>query len=690
MKQFVVSVFVVVALFMIFRPALGQDLGWSPTQGPSATQVNTFGSSGIVFYAGTNTGLYSSTNSGSSWTKNYYVTGIVRDIATKDQSIFVGGSAGVVISSDAGVTWFVRDTGLPQFSLVYAIKDVHDTLFACLGGDGIFRSVDSGKHWTKPYADIANRPANAMIATGTSLMIAEGLGIERSVNNGFSWNEPTDVISNQVVHTFLLKGSAVYAGTDAGVYKSTDDGATWDVSGTGISSNDIISSLTLSGDHKTIFAGTTNPNADVGVYRSIDDGATWSLVNNGLSNLSIQSLFAADGDDRVLAGSLLGISYSTNNGDAWQVASAGLPMVPVTALGSFYHLIYAGGPGNFIFTSNDAGQLWMQHPKGLTRANVTAILSIGSIVFAGTDALPSHSTGGLHISTDYGNSWTQLKNGIPIMAISQIVKYDAAIVVSGDSGIYSSSDNGNSWKQFSPLIATALYSDDTILYVGVKTAQTVWKYGKDFGWVSAGFTETTPIRALIKRAGRLFVGTDSGIYRSPDTVANPWQRIATDTIAIKCFWQNGLLLAAGTTTGIYISSDDGKSWQFQATAGKVQVNALSATTKDVFAATPTGVIKASLFGFAVHASPAESPVLLHVSNPSTDHALIHYTINNAGYTSLIVYGISGKQYGNIFGGHQDTGEYDLNWSTATLPTGTYILRLISGGNQSTAKVSVVH
>ena len=660
-----------------------QNLSWVATKGPYSTTVNTFDTAHGAIFAGTKTGLFESTNGGNLWFAVPSVSGIVYDIATIGTNIYTGG-VGITLSTDSGVTWVVRDSGLPQFPLVYALRNLHDTLYACMGGQGFFRSLDAGKYWAQPSPDIANKTINTMIATGTSLILAEGAGILRSSNNGFSWTEPNGVIADQAVHVFAMKDHVIFAGTEAGVYRSIDDGVTWTESRVGMRADDIVTSLVVSGDDKTIFAGTKDVNSEVGIYRSQDDGNSWQLVNNGLSNLSISSLFTTGTE--IFVGTALGISRSDNNGDSWQTISEGLPKPVVTALGSIYNIAIAGTAGSYSFSSDDAGDHWMQHRKGLTQKNLNTILTFGTTVFAGTDAFPKQGIGGVHRSTDNGITWIQTNTGMPIMSITSLASYGTKIFACGDSGIFSSSDNGNSWKPSSSLfIPKVLYSDDASLYAGMKSA--IWIFTDNAGWEQTTFSQNQNIHAITKKGKYLYAGTDSGVYRDSQSV---WKLITGDTLAVLSLWSNSIIIVAGTKTGMYVSSDDGITWQFQQSAGVIPVNAFCTTNRNLYAGTSSGVIKAPLAQFGVKIFSVGNALSLNVTNPSSGHAIIHYRIDERSNTSVMAYDLLGKECARILNDERDPGEYNLEWNTSSLASGAYILRLVSGGKQASSMINVVH
>lgn len=679
-------------IFCTFIPAWAgaQELAWTTTQGPYSTIVTAFGSDATSLLAGTNHGLFRSMDGGNTWSAAVSAGNPVNDIVVTGSYVYIGGSAGVTVSSDGGVNWAVRDSGLPQFSLVYALKYVKGPVYAALGSDGLYRTTSEGKYWEQLNSGgIENKSIFAIISTPNgSLLLAEGAGVIRSTDNGFSWNEAAGEIANQAVHRFVIKGTNIFAGTDAGIFRSSDDGATWNQFGAGIRGDDIISSLTIAGN--AILAGTTDLNNQTGIYRSVDNGATWAQVNTGLSDLSVYALFASG--DRVFAGTSLGISYSDNSGDLWTTASTGLPKPPIISLTSLYSQVFAGSAGSFIFRSNDAGEHWEISKSGLSRANVSALVTVGATLFAGTDAVVSHGTGGIHRSTDYGNTWTQINEGIPLMPITSLTNIGTKIYSGGDHGVVTSTDDGKNWSQMNTgltdTIVKALSGFRGDLFAG--TLSGVYKASGNWTLKNTGLSNVH-IHALTSTVSSLYAGTDSGVYRHiNDSDGFSWSRVSADSLFVQSLWSNDLLVAAGTKTGIYISSDNGKTWKSQQTAGIVSVDAFCAANRNLYAATNGGVIKAPLGQYGVNSSPAENALWVQATNPSHTRAMIRYSLKDRAEASLTVYDLLGKERAILFHDRRDPGIYDSECNTSLLPSGMYMLRLESAGKQATAVISVVH
>lgn len=664
-----------------------QTLDWVKTQGPYATNITCFEASGGILYCGAGvgigSGLYKSTDNGNTWV--FVLAGFINTIETNGTNLYIGGSSGVTISPDGGTTWVIRDTLLPLFSSVYSIKKVGTTLYACLGSDGFYKSTNEGKSWTEPSA-VSGKTINTLFSMGSTLILGEAFGIMISTNNGSSWTEEGGDIPNHSFYAFAKSGTLLFAGTDAGVYRSSDGGATWNSFGSGIGNDVIISSILVMND-SSIFAGTAIGSPGAGIYRSNDTGKTWQLINSGLPNLSINSLFATG--NQIFAGTTLSISSSSNNGESWQTSSSGLPKAAVTSVTSIYSTVFAGTSGSYIFITDDKGGHWDIREQGLTRPNVSTLFVSGSTLYAGTDsAQPKNQKGGLHISTNYGATWTQVTKGVPIMSVTSVAQSGTSIFVAGDSGVFSSADNGNSWTRFTNDLPTQLYGNDASLYEILRYG--VYKYTESSGWtvVHTGTLDSS-IHAIVEGGSYLFIGTDSGVYRSSDN-GKDWSRVTGDSLHVRCFWEDDLLLAAGTTKGIYLSTDYGNTWQFQLAAGKASVNSLGYGHINLYAGTDSGVVQAPIDQYGVESSSQENSLILQVTNPSSDHAKIHYEIPDRNNISLTAFDLLGNVRAKILNCECEAGKYDLDWNVSALPSGTYMLCLSTKGIQKTAMVSVIH
>ena len=106
------------------------------------------------------------------------------------------------------------------------------TLYAGISYGGVFRSTDSGDHWTAVNAGLTNPyvPSLAITPLTPTILYAgtRGGGVFRSTDSGDHWTAVnTGLTSTQVYSVAInpLTPSTLYAGTRGdGIFRSTDSG----------------------------------------------------------------------------------------------------------------------------------------------------------------------------------------------------------------------------------------------------------------------------------------------------------------------------------------------------------------------------------------------------------------------------------------------------------------------------------
>ncbi|MDP8219990.1 MAG: carboxypeptidase regulatory-like domain-containing protein [Candidatus Stygibacter frigidus] len=72
-------------------------------------------------------------------------------------------------------------------------------------------------------------------------------------------------------------------------------------------------------------------------------------------------------------------------------------------------------------------------------------------------------------------------------------------------------------------------------------------------------------------------------------------------------------------------------------------------------------------------------------NPFNPTTVINYNIPEAGLVNLAIYNVKGQLVETLVSSHQDSGEYNINWSADEQSSGIYFYKLQWGGNQITRK-----
>lgn len=357
---------------------------------------------------------------------------------------------------------------------------------------GLWKTTNGGNSWTTNtdnlpvlgVSDIAIDPSNAnimYIATGDgdlgSLYLdgdTKSIGVLKSTNGGNTWSTTGlnwSTTAQKTIRRLLINPSnpqILIAAASDGIWRTTNGGSTW----SNVRSGYFMDLEFKPTDPNIVYASTyTAWGGGAQIYRSINAGSSWSSVAT-LSdviriNLAVSLNFPAL-VDAVCANTqagLAGLWYSEDSGASFARYFTGhnannLLNSSFNASGEggqgHYDLAYALNPNNAndiwlggvnTWNSTDAGSLWylktMWSPHPSQNPNQTPVVHADKHFIAfhplQNGTMFDCNDGGIYKTTDGGNSWTDLTNGL---GISQIYKIGVAQTISNNI-ICGLQDNGS-------------------------------------------------------------------------------------------------------------------------------------------------------------------------------------------------------------------------------------------------------
>jgi photosystem II stability/assembly factor-like uncharacterized protein len=332
-----------------------------------------------------------------------------------------------------------------------------------LGGN--FLSIDGGQTWVSASRGYTGALVHHLaVAPGQpqTVYAASRTGVFRSDDGGQTWhglayppeglpikiNEITSLAVSPVDPDHVLTAPA-----DAATALYTDDGGqTWmhsPLSRVAGSPNKIVFS---SSDPSIVYASVgdvacaTMPTSTamemicerpgMGVYVSSDGGRSWTSTS--LTDTNVATITVDPQNANILYAVTIdgGILKSSDGGQNWNPANAGLPpmlALELTVDPTNPEILFAGLEGGSIYRSVDGGQSWVQSAAGLDpNAMVRSIVvdpTNSQTVFA------ADSMSGVYQSVDGGTTWRSINNGLTHLTASVLaIANDGSVLYLGVEG----------------------------------------------------------------------------------------------------------------------------------------------------------------------------------------------------------------------------------------------------------------
>ncbi len=515
--------------------------------------------------------------------------GLQRAMLFKGTDIFVASSGGGIYrSSNNGVTWKPVNKGLSNFT-PGTLSLNGSTIYAGTDGGGVFVSTTNGDLWTNVSTGLTNFYVGGIITDVINNKVYAGTmgGVFVSTNNGINWTNYSTGLTTIDVRSLVICDTFIFAATyGGGIFRSGLTNNSWVAVNTGVTSNYIYS---LAYSNSTIYAGSGNK----GVFVSSSKGANWTESNatlNGLSNNWVRCVTTFG--SKVFAGTFSGgVCMSDNKGASWTIINNGLLNRDVLSLAFNGSILFAGTNDGGVFLSQDTGLQW--NLCGLQAASTISFTSVGNSVFAGV-----WGNYGVHVTTDLGNSWTPLYNGISNRTIRAITHLDSTLIAGSDGGgNIISHDFGKNWVPCDSGFPTPYFYCNSLLTKGTKVYAGT-NYGvfitsnRAVSWldISTGLVNKS-VRALAFDSVGLYAGTGGGgFYRYNDT-ANTWTASNTGLtdLTVNTIYATSKALFIGTAKGVFVSTNHGLNWTALSNGPfNIYTYSITGTGNLVFAGTGSG------------------------------------------------------------------------------------------------------
>jgi hypothetical protein len=252
---------------------------WQPVAETKTARVTSLTTLDQHTFAGTSNGiLLTSTNHGFTWQRNQsFPKSVIRSLHAFDGSIYVGTDANHVYrSSDRGRTWNHLTAGLPDLSQISSLTSLNGRLFAGLYAKGLYTWDNPQKKWLQLGASEKIAPLTLAANDRTLIAGHNPGGIHWSDDLGQTWHHWTIASHSEILNSPFL------------IQNSPSDSAPFPLLGSLVIQTQRGSLPVLdapiwemSANSKIALAG-----AGSGIYSSTDRARTWTRATSGLPTQS--------------------------------------------------------------------------------------------------------------------------------------------------------------------------------------------------------------------------------------------------------------------------------------------------------------------------------------------------------------------------------------------------------------------
>ncbi len=294
---------------------------------------------GSTVYAGNDGGVFSTTNSGSTWTDRSGNLAIAQlygmGTSQTNANLIIAGHQdnGTTLTSN-GSTWAEVNGG--DGMLCFIDRTDNTRMFSSIYYGALYRSTNSGSSFSSIYTVPSAGWVTPWLqdpVTATTLY-AGGTNVVRSINSGTAWT----TISSFSIGTLVSLDVAttnnqhIIAASGTAVMRTTNGGTAWTNITTGLPSGVGIQSVYFDPlDAQKIYVGLASYTGN-SVYYSANGGTSWTNISAGLPSIPVNCFVVQNNNGDLYCGTDLGVYLRATGSTTWTAFTSGMPGIQVKDL----------------------------------------------------------------------------------------------------------------------------------------------------------------------------------------------------------------------------------------------------------------------------------------------------------------------------------------------------------------------
>jgi photosystem II stability/assembly factor-like uncharacterized protein len=580
-----------------------------------------------------------------------YNSGGINSIYFKDSNIgyAVGGNGygwdrKIYTTIDGGNTWTRKYIGWEENGLISVYGNSQGQGLAVGFNGTIFITEDDGNSWAQILSGnkyscwsgddlysvfCINENIGWAVGSRASCLGGAGNIVLKTTNGGKIWK--TQLIDQQeggyIRSVYFINEYFGWAVGEGipGFYRTTDGGENW----TEVSGLFSPSSVIFM-DQNTGWA--TKDNYDSGIYKSTDGGITWVQK----SSISSSSIYFSDINTGWAVGEGGSVLKSTDGGETWIIKMSGTTNDLNCVKFFNANLGMCVGNGGIVLLSTDGGESWITQNSG-------AINDLKAITFTNSSSIwIAGSNGTILNSTDLGTNWTSY-NGVTENDLT-------SLCFANENTGWIGGMNGTMFKYQNNVVPVELISFTA--QVENNTVQLKWQTATEINNYGFEIERTSPNPSPYQ---------GEGIPISRD--GRGWEKI-------------GLIPGFGTT-------NEPKSYSFidkNFTSGiyKYRLKQIDFDGKYKYSNE-----------IEVEIMPTKFAVYQNYPNPFNPTTIIRYQLPKETKVVIKIYDILGAEIMTLLNEKKGPGIFEVVFNSRSLPSGTYIYRIIAGDFVETKKMILI-